>query len=91
MNELVFNFLFLTRLCVDNWVVVPTNSVLTITKQTVLIHPIIDEFYNHDPAFKRSSGFAHAKGQTIVGPHIGPLTTATSGTVPPVDNFVTSN
>lgn len=29
----------------DNWVTVPTNSTLTIHKQTVMIHPIVDEYY----------------------------------------------
>ncbi|KAM0722223.1 hypothetical protein Q7P37_001664 [Cladosporium fusiforme] len=48
----------------DNWVTVPTNSVLTIHNQTVLIHPIVDEFYNHAPATTRSRGFAVAQGQT---------------------------
>lgn len=48
----------------DNWVTVPTNSVLTIHNQTVLIHPIVDEFYNHTPATMRSRGFAVAQGQT---------------------------
>jgi glutamine amidotransferase len=33
-----------------------------------LIHPIIDEFYSHNPAHERSAGFAQAKGQTITGP-----------------------
>ncbi|KAK3648571.1 glutamine amidotransferase subunit [Elasticomyces elasticus] len=49
----------------DNWVTVPTNSVLTIHNQTVLIHPILDEYYNHTPSFTRSSRFAVEKGQTI--------------------------
>ncbi|KAF2705903.1 N-terminal nucleophile aminohydrolase [Pleomassaria siparia CBS 279.74] len=52
----------------DNWVTVPTNSSLTISKQTVMIHPIIDEFYSPNPAHARSAGFAQAKGQTITGP-----------------------
>ncbi|CAI6341204.1 unnamed protein product [Periconia digitata] len=52
----------------DNWVTVPTNSTLTIHKQTVMIHPIIDEFYSANPAHARSAGFAQAKGQTITGP-----------------------
>jgi glutamine amidotransferase len=52
----------------DNWVTVPTNSSLTIYKQTVMIHPIIDEFYSANPAHARSAGFAQAKGQTITGP-----------------------
>ena len=48
----------------DNWVTVPTNSVLTIHNQTVLIHPIVDEFYNHTPTATRSPGLAVAAGQT---------------------------
>lgn len=52
----------------DNWVTVPTNSTLTISNQTVMIHPIVDEFYSSNPAHSRSAGFAQAKGQTITGP-----------------------
>ena len=52
----------------DNWVTVPTNSVLTIHKQTVMIHPIIDEYYNHSPSYIRSSGFAVSKGLVSSGP-----------------------
>ena len=48
----------------DNWVTVPTNSVLTIHNQTVLIHPIVDELYNHTPTATRSPGLAVAAGQT---------------------------
>ncbi|KAF2216526.1 hypothetical protein CERZMDRAFT_33482 [Cercospora zeae-maydis SCOH1-5] len=48
----------------DNWVTVPTNSVLTIHNQNVLIHPILDEHYNSMSSFKRSEQFAAAKGQT---------------------------
>ncbi|KAI4089443.1 MAG: hypothetical protein L6R37_008037 [Teloschistes peruensis] len=46
----------------DDWVIVPTNSTLTIHKQAVMIHPIIDEYYNHNPSYKRSTGFAVSKG-----------------------------
>jgi glutamine amidotransferase len=52
----------------DNWVTVPTNSTLTISKQTVMIHPIVDGFYSANPAHERSAGFAQAKGQTVTGP-----------------------
>ncbi|KAF1345802.1 nucleophile aminohydrolase [Delphinella strobiligena] len=48
----------------DNWVTVPTNSTVTIHNQTVLIHPIIDEFYQPSPSFKRSSKLAEKQGQT---------------------------
>lgn len=51
----------------DNWVTVPTNSTLTISKQTVMIHPIVDEFYSPNPAHERSAQFAKAKGQTVTG------------------------
>ncbi|KAK1085197.1 glutamine amidotransferase subunit [Friedmanniomyces endolithicus] len=49
----------------DNWVTVPTNSVVTIHGQTVLIHPIRDEFYNAVPSFVRSSRFAADRGQGV--------------------------
>lgn len=35
---------------------------LTIHKQTVLLHPIIDEFYDDDPSHDRSSVYAVSKG-----------------------------
>ena len=56
------------RISQDNWVTVPTNSVLTIHKQTVMIHPIIDEYYNASPSYSRSSGFAVSKGLVSTGP-----------------------
>lgn len=44
-----------------DWTCVPTNTVVSITKSnTVLLHPIIDEFY--DDTTERSSGFAMSKG-----------------------------
>lgn len=46
----------------------PTNSVLTIHKQTVMIHPIIDEFYSENPSYSRSSAFAHDKGLVSKSP-----------------------
>ncbi|CEP23645.1 K07008 [Cyberlindnera jadinii] len=45
-----------------DWIAVPTNTVLTIKKQTVLLHPIRDEYYQADPLFTRSSSFAESKG-----------------------------
>ena len=46
----------------DNWVTVPTNSTITIHKQTVMIHPIEDEYYCHAPSYQRSTGLAVSKG-----------------------------
>ncbi|KAI1814541.1 N-terminal nucleophile aminohydrolase [Poronia punctata] len=48
----------------ENWVDVPTNSVLTIHGQTVMVNPIIDAFSDRDPCHKRSSAFAQTKGLT---------------------------
>ena len=54
----------------DNWVTVPTNSILTIHKQTVMIHPIIDEYYNHSPSYTRRSEFAKSKGLVSSAPGV---------------------
>ena len=62
---------------VDNWVTVPTNSVLTIHKQTVLIHPIKDQFYSNDPAHLRDAAFATDRG----------LVTAEEGNIKGLDSL----
>ena len=46
----------------ESWVTVPTNSTLTIHKQTVMVHPIIDENYSYNPYHCRSSKFVQDKG-----------------------------
>ncbi|KAL8942986.1 MAG: hypothetical protein Q9216_001342 [Gyalolechia sp. 2 TL-2023] len=46
----------------DDWVIVPTNSTLTIHKQAVMVHPIVDENYNPNPSYTRSTGLAVSKG-----------------------------
>lgn len=46
----------------ENWVNVPTNSILTIHEQTVMVHPIRDRYYERDPYHIRSSAFVQAKG-----------------------------
>jgi len=51
-----------------DWVTVPTNSILSINKQTVLIHPIIDQYYQSDPSYSRSTDLAESKGLVGVGP-----------------------
>ncbi|KAL9119140.1 MAG: hypothetical protein Q9187_004305 [Circinaria calcarea] len=72
----------------DNWVTVPTNSTLTIHKQTVMIHPIIDQYYNHSPSYTRSSGFAVSKGLVSNAPGASQtLTPGTSGRGTPAIEF----
>lgn len=67
-----------------DWVTVPTNSILSINKQTVLIHPIIgnppyispsltiltppDQYYQASPSYTRSTAFAESKGMVGQGP-----------------------
>ncbi|KAK0614297.1 nucleophile aminohydrolase [Immersiella caudata] len=46
----------------ENWVNVPTNSILTVHNQTVMVHPILDQYYDRDPHHRRSAAFARAKG-----------------------------
>ena len=64
----------------DNWVTVPTNSTITIHKQTVMIHPIEDEYYCHTPSHQRSSGYAVSKGLVSNAPG-----TTQENAVPTVD------
>ncbi|KAI1415133.1 N-terminal nucleophile aminohydrolase [Hypoxylon sp. FL1857] len=63
----------------ENWVNVPTNSILTIHGQTVMVNPIIDAYSDRDPYHKRSSAFAQTKGLTTnekaVPPVASPLPT----------------
>ncbi|KAL1842687.1 hypothetical protein VTJ49DRAFT_4466 [Mycothermus thermophilus] len=46
----------------ENWVNVPTNSILTIHNQTVMVHPIMDRFYDRNPRHRRSTAFVRTKG-----------------------------
>lgn len=55
---------------IGDWVTIPTNTVLTINNQTVLLHPIIDEFYQTDLSVPRSSNFAASRG--LVSPIVEP-------------------
>lgn len=51
-----------------NWLAVSTNNIVTIENQTVSVVPIKDEYYNPDPNFGRSSGFAREKGLMTKAP-----------------------
>ncbi|AJT05318.1 BFH_collapsed_G0045570.mRNA.1.CDS.1 [Saccharomyces cerevisiae] len=64
-----------------DWTAVPTNSILTIKKQTILLHPIIDEYYQEDPLYLRSSTLAESKG--LMGSI--PLAKAVEKNVPPLE------
>lgn len=62
----------------ENWVNVPTNSILTIHGQTVMVNPIIDAFSDRDPCHKRSSAFAQTKGLTTNEKAAPPVTSPAS-------------
>lgn len=49
-------------LITENWINVPTNSILTIHDQTAFVEDIRDQFYNRDPWHRRSAGYVHSKG-----------------------------
>ena len=82
-NKVRYCDAMLTEVRADNWVTVPTNSTLTIHKQTVLVHPIMDEFHVANPSHIRSSKFARTKGQTITNAKKEVITpgTATPNTI----------
>lgn len=48
--------------CAENWINVPTNSILTIHDQTAFVQDIRDQFSDKDPWQRRSAGFVHSKG-----------------------------
>lgn len=64
----------------NDWIAIPTNTILSIKNQTVLLHPIIDEYYQTEPDHPRSSGFAESKG--LVSPMV---VSQTETGVPPLE------
>ncbi|AGO10305.1 AaceriABL151Wp [[Ashbya] aceris (nom. inval.)] len=64
-----------------DWTTVPTNSILTIKNQTVLLHPIIDEYYQNDPLYERNASLAESKG--LIGSV--PLGQPAARDVPPLE------
>ena len=66
-----------------NWLPVPTNTLLTISNQTVFVRPIKDEFYDDDPSTERSPGFAKSKGLVSKAPGGPTITPSMPGTPDP--------
>ena len=65
-----------------NWLAVPTNTILTISNQTVFFKPVKDEFFNEDPSTERSIGFAKCKGLMAKAPGGGMDTPPTMANTP---------
>lgn len=70
---------------------VPTNSILTIHKQTVLLHPILDEFYDDDPNMDRSSCYAVSQGQSAAQGTAVPSQSAAAACTPPEPDSADTN
>lgn len=83
MSEELLVYLLTGPFLIDNWVSVPTNSVVTIHKQTVLLHPILDEFYDEDLNHDRSSCYAVSKGLVSTAPGTTLQPQSTPGCGPP--------
>ena len=66
-----------------NWLSVPTNTLVTISDQTVFVRPIKDEFYDDDPSTERSPGFAKSKGLVAKAPGGPTITPSIPGTPEP--------
>jgi len=64
-----------------NWLSVPTNTIVTITDQTVFVRPVKDEYYDPDPSTERSTGFAKSQGLVSKAPGGGTETPVQDDTV----------
>lgn len=65
----------------NDWLSVPTNSTISISKLNVLLHPILDEYYSPDPTQSRSFDYASSKG--MIGSY--PTEQDTYNEVPPLE------
>ena len=66
-----------------NWLAVPTNTIVTISRQTVFVEPIIDEYFDEDPSRERSSGFAKSKGLVAKAPGSVSIAPTPAAVTPP--------
>jgi glutamine amidotransferase len=71
----------------ENWINVPTNSILTIHDQTAFVQPIIDQFHHKDPWHRRSAGFVQSKGLAANEKAPTPLALSTPAVVVPGANL----
>ncbi len=74
-----------------NWLAVPTNTIVTICKQTVFVRPIKDDYYDPDPSTERSTGFARSKGLVSKAPGGGTATPTPAATPLPQAEVEKSN
>lgn len=64
-----------------DWISVPTNSTVSIKGLNVLLHPIIDEYYDANPMAFRSDYYASSQG--MIGAY--PTAMNTNSSVPPLE------
>lgn len=77
----------LTECAAENWINVPTNSILTIHDQTAFVQPIIDQFHHKDPWHRRSAGFVQSKGLAANEKNPPPLSMPNPAVVAPEGNL----
>ena len=65
-----------------SWLQVPTNTIMTISKQNVEVKPIKDEFYDDNPDKERSTEFAKTKGLVAKAPGGGTETSTSMARTP---------
>lgn len=51
-----------TDFVAENWMNIPTNSIVTVHNQDVFVEDIMDQYVRKDPWHRRSAGFVHSKG-----------------------------
>lgn len=79
--------LLFTDRAAENWINVPTNSILTIHDQTAFVQPIIDQFHHKDPWHRRSAGFVQSKGLAANEKTPTPLTMSNPAMAVPEGNL----
>lgn len=63
----------------------PTNSIVTIHNQTVMVHPIMDQYYDRNPHHRRSAAYVRTKGLAANEKASARLGTAVPAATPPIE------
>lgn len=71
----------------ENWINVPTNSIVTIDDQITSIEDIQDQFYNTDPWHRRSAKYVRSKGLVANEKTSTPTALPSPGMIVPEDNL----
>jgi len=64
---------------------VPTNSIVTIHNQMVMVHPIMDQYFDRNPHHRRSAAYVRTKGLAANEKATAGLGTPVPAATPPVE------